>query len=127
MKNLCKRIVSFVLVISFVLTTASWVFAAQEVYLGDLRLVYADSYREAQQILADSEFKDYQLLNENLNEGTGEIGTWLAYKTTTDIEDAITDLAVMQMNGGYEEGNYQQMIQQSMEEYTLTLATSTQN
>ena len=118
MKNLCKRIVSFVLVISFVLTTASWVFAAQEVYLGDLRLVYADSYREAQQILADSEFKDYRLLNENLNEGTGEIGTWLAYKTTTDIEDAITDLAVMQMNGGYEEGNYQQMIQQSMEEYT---------
>ena len=118
MKNLCKRIVSFVLVISFVLTTASWVFAAQEVYLSDLRLVYADSYREAQQILADSAFKDYQLLNENLNEGTGEIGTWLAYQTTTDIEDAITDLAVMQMNGGYEEGNYQQMIQQSLEEYT---------
>ena len=42
---------------------------------------------------------------------------WLAYKTTTDIEDAITDLAVMQMGGGYNEGNYEQMIRESYEEY----------
>ena len=118
MNKFFVRVVSAIVTLSLFLTSNLPVFAAaQEVYLSDLRLVYADSYQEAQQILADSEFKDYQLLKENLNEGTKRIGTWLAYKTTTDIEEAITDLAVMQMNGGYKEGNYQQMIQDSYQEY----------
>mgnify|MGYP006874679210 CR=1 FL=1 len=78
------------------------VFAAgeDEEYLSDLRLIYADDYTEATEILAASGLESYKLLNANLNEGTGKTGTWLAYKTTTDIEDAITDISVMQMNGG---------------------------
>ena len=42
---------------------------------------------------------------------------WLAFKTTTDVDDSITDISVMQMNGGYQEGNYQEMIKQSYNEY----------
>ena len=119
MKKVCKRILSFALVISLILTSPVAASAATgEEYLSELRLVYADTYNEAKEILRSTEFKDYTLLNENLNEGTEKIGVWLAYKTTTDIEDAITDLAVMQMNGGYQEGNYQEMIKESMEEYT---------
>ena len=118
MKNVWKRILAFVLVISLFLTSSVSAFAAAgEKYLCELRLVYANTYNEAKEILADTEFKDYKLLNENLNEDTGEIGVWLAYKTTTDIEDAITDISVMQMNGGYHEGNYQEMIKQSYESY----------
>ena len=89
----------------------------QEEYICELRLIYADDYNEAKSILAGSEFSDYKLLNENLNRSTGKTGVWLAYKTTTNIEDAITDIAVMQMDGGYKEGNYQAMIQKSLEEY----------
>ena len=89
----------------------------EELYLSDLRLIYAEDYSEALDILEDSEFADYELLDENLNEDTGEIGVFLAYKVTTDIEDAITDIAVMQMDGGYREGNYQEMIKQSYSEY----------
>ena len=69
------------------------------------------------EILSEGEFSDYKLLNENLNEDSDEIGVWLAYKTTTNIDDAITDIAVMQMNGGYTLGNYQEMIEQSYNEY----------
>ena len=119
MNQLAKSILSLVLVLSMLLCTTVPAFAAgtEEEYICELRLIYADDYEEARQILADSEFSDYKLLNENLNRDSDEVGVWLAYKTTTDIEDAITDLAVMQMGGGYNEGNYEQMIRESYEEY----------
>ncbi len=99
-------------------------FAAEdEEYLSDLRLIYADDYTEATEILAASGLEGYKLLNANLNADTGKTGTWLAYKTTTDIEDAITDISVMQMNGGYKEGNYQEMIAKSYAEY-LTMGNT---
>ena len=119
MKKMVKRLLSMFLVVSMFFSATFPTFAAGtgEEYICELRLVYAENYEEAKEILADSEFKDYKLLKENLNKDSGEIGVWLAYKTTTDIEDAITDLAVMQMNGGYSEGNYQEMIKESYEEY----------
>ena len=118
MKKAFKSILSIILSLSMLICATVPAFAVDgEEYICELRIIYADDYEEAKEILADGEFKDYKLLKENLNEGTGEIGVWLAYKTTTDIEDAITDLAVMQMNGGYKEGNYQEMIKQSYEEY----------
>ena len=118
MKKSVKRLISFLLVISLVLTSSISVFAAaEEEYLSELRLVYAENYSEAKEILKDTNFKDYEVLNENLNKNTNKIGVWLAYKTTTDIEEAITDLSVMQMQGGYSEGNYQEMLKESYSEY----------
>ena len=119
MKKAFKSVISVVLVISMLLCAAVPAFAAgaEEEYICELRLIYAEGYEEAKQILADSEFSDYKVLKENLNKDSDEIGVWLAYKTTTDIEDAITDLAIMQMNGGYTEGNYQELIKQSYDEY----------
>ena len=118
MKNTTKRIISMLLTVCLLFLATVPVFAAKdEEYLSDLRLIYADNYTEAGEILAASGLEGYKLLNANLNANTGKTGVWLAYKTTTDIEDAITDISVMQMNGGYNEGNYQAMIQQSYEEY----------
>ena len=120
MKNTYKRIILMMLVISTLLCTTVRVFAAEEseeIYLSDLRIVYADDYDEAREILDETEFAEYNLLKANLNENTGKTGVYLAFKITTDIEDAITDIAVMQMNGGYNEGNYQEMIKQSYNEY----------
>ena len=118
MKKVFLRLLSIVLAASIALCSAVTAFAVDgELYIADLRIIYADDYEEAKEILEDSEFSDYKLLRENLNEDSGEIGVWLAYKTTTNIDDAITDLAVMQMNGGYTEGNYREMLRQSYEEY----------
>ena len=67
MEKLWKRILSFVLVISLIITSSVNAFAlADEEYLCELRIVYADTYNEAKEILADSEFKDYKLFKENL-------------------------------------------------------------
>ena len=116
--KLIGRIFTMLLTLSLLTCAFVPAYAAkEEEYLSELRIIYASSYKEAKQILADTEFADYEILDANLNENTGKIGVWLAYKTTTDIEDAITDIAVMQMKGGYNEGNYQKMIKQSYEAY----------
>ena len=118
MKTNFKRIISMILVLATLFCVSVPCFAVDdEEYLSDLRIIYADDYDEAREILSDCVLEGYKLLKENLNEGTGKTGVWLAYKTTTDIEDAITDIAVMQMDGGYNEGNYQAMIQKSYNEY----------
>ena len=118
MRKNIRRIISLVLVLTTLFLATVPTFAAKdEEYLSDLRLIYADNYEEAKEILANTEFEDYKIFNSNLNDNTGKTGVWLAYKTTTDIEEAITDIAVMQMNGGYNEGNYQAMIKQSYKEY----------
>ena len=118
MKKMHKRILSLILVITMLFLATVPVFAVDdEEYLSDLRIIYADDYEEAKDILTDTFLEGYKLFNANLNDNTGKTGTWIAYKTTTDIEDAITDIAVMQMRGGYNEGNYQAMIEQSYNEY----------
>ena len=118
MKKSIKRIISLILSLTLLCCATLPVFAAgEEKYISELRLIYAEDYNEATEMIKDSEFKDYKVLKANLNENSGEIGVWLAYKTTTDIEDAITDLSIMQMNGGYRDGNFQALIQQSYSEY----------
>ena len=97
MKKTFKRLLSTVLVLALFVCGVIPVTAVEdEEYLSDLKIIYADDYSEAEEILEDSEFEDYKLLDANLNENTGKSGVWLAYKTTTDIEEAITDIAMMQ-------------------------------
>ena len=119
MKKMTKRIISIILTLCLTFLATVPVFAADEdeEYLSDLRLIYADDYDEAAEILEDCELEGYHIFDANLNEDTGKTGVYLAYKITTDIEDAITDIAIMQMDGGYNEGNYQEMIAQSLAEY----------
>ncbi len=118
MKKTYYGILSVLLAVAMLACAVLPAYAArEEEYLADLRLVYASDYDEAADILAGSEFSDYYLLDENLNEDTGKSGVYLAYKITTDIEEAITDLSVMQMDGGYRLASYQEMIRESYAEY----------
>ena len=120
MKKLFKSIIATILVVSMLLATSVVAFAAssiQEEYISDLRLIYADTYEDAKLVLTESKLEGYKILNNNLNANSGKTGVWLAYKTTTDINDAITDVAVIQMGGGYNAANYQAMIAQSRGEY----------
>ena len=119
MRKITKCLISMMLVISLLFMATVPAFAAwwDEEYISDLRLVYANEYKKAKGILLEAGLRDYKVLSTNLNENTDKIGVFLAYKTTTNIEEAITDIAVMQMNGGYNEGNYQEMIRQSYIDY----------
>ena len=118
MKKAIKGLISIILTICILSGSIVTAFAApNEVYLADLRLVYADSYDEAKLVLENTKLEGYKVLKENLNSNSGETGVWLVYKTTTNVDEAITDIAVMQMDGGYTEGNYQEMIEKSRLEY----------
>ena len=118
MKKTIKGLISIILVFCILSGSVVTAFAASnEVYLADLRIIYADSYDEARMILVETKLEGYVVYNQNLNANSGKTGVWLAYKTTTNIDDAITDISVMQMGGGYTEGNYQAMIEKSRLEY----------
>ena len=69
-----------------------------EIYIKEVKLVQAKSDDEAKNILSKS---GYALMEGNLNEGTGEDGIWMGYLTTTDPTEAIYDLKVMNMKGGF--------------------------
>ena len=127
--KILKRLLATLLAVCL-LVTGTLVASAKEdeLYLADLRIVYAETYEEALSILQNTEFKEYSLLNYNLNATAVKVdlgfvtfgegnGVFLAYKTTTDVDEAITDVAVMQMDGGYRIGNYQEMVAKSRKDY----------
>ena len=87
MKKMAKSILSIVLIISTLLcATVPALAAGTEEYICELRLVYAEDYEEAKQILAGGEFSDYKLLKENLNKDSDEIGVFLA-KSDEDVAE----------------------------------------
>lgn len=107
--GLFGKIISMILVIATLFTTLPLtVFAEEledgktsstpEVYIKSIKLVQAKTKEEAKREL---ESKGYIFLNNNLNEGTGEDGIWLGYLETTDPAEAIYDLKVMNMKGGF--------------------------
>ena len=118
MKRILKSMIALLLALCMMSGAAVSVFAKDgDIYISELRLIYADSYREAEQILSGTKLEGFEVLNQNLNSGSGEIGVWLAYKTTDNVNEAITDIAVMQMGGGYSAGNYRELIKSIQEEY----------
>ena len=81
---------------------------AQPLYLSDVMVGVGESAEEAKQALTDA---GYTVLDHNLNKGAGSAYktltfVYLGYKTTADPNAAITDLAVMNMNGGYSFSDY---------------------
>ena len=126
MKNLMSKIISCVLAAvtafsvsvsfkKFATVTASA--ATGEQFLSDVALVYEDSAEDAQEAIAGT---DWKLFNKDLNPNADYMfddGVYLIYKTSTNVEDAITDLRVMDMYGGYSTTNYKQQLEKSRSQY----------
>ena len=132
MKNLKNKLISCVLAavtafsvsISFKKFAPVTAFAAtNEQFLSDVALVYEDSAEEAQAAIAGTDWKLYNKdLNPNADITVFDDGVYLIYKTSTNVEDAITDLRVMDMYGGYSTTNYKQQLEQSRSQYTQAIA-----
>ena len=78
-------------------------------YISDVMVGMGETAEQARQALIDA---GYTVLDNNLNEGAGSVFktekfVYLGYKTTADPNEAITDLAVMNMNGGYSFSDYE--------------------
>ncbi|MEG0546531.1 MAG: hypothetical protein RR552_05010 [Oscillospiraceae bacterium] len=56
---------------------------------------------------------DYKVYDVNLNEGTSEGYVYLGYRTTIDKANAITDISLMDMEGGFSRMNYRESAEAS--------------
>ena len=114
-----KRIISFILVLATLLCVcAVTVNAANgEEFISEVALVYEDSVEDAKAAIAGT---DWKLWEQDLNPNADYMiddGVYLIYKTSTNVEDAITDLRVMDMYGGFSTSNYEKQLEASREEY----------
>lgn len=104
--KLYGKIISLILVIATLVTTLPLtVFAetvevekTKDLYVKSIKLAQAKTEDEAKAIL---EGDGYIFLDGNLNEGTDQDGIWIGYTTTDDPDEAIYDLKVMNMKGGF--------------------------
>ena len=131
MKNLKTKIISCALaaVTAFGVGTSFKRFApitasaaTKEEFLSEVALVYKDSVEDAQAAIAGT---DWKLFNKDLNPNADYMfddGVYLIYKTSTDVEDAITDLRVMDMYGGYSTTNYKMQLEESRKQYMQAIA-----
>ena len=101
MKHL-KPILALVLALAtaFVLPLQSM--AAGGKYVSEVYVAYGKNAEEAKQTL---QAKGFTPVEGNLNDG-GKTCAVLGYKTTDNIRDSITDLAVMNMNGNFSVEDY---------------------
>ena len=131
MKNLKTKIISCALaaVTAFGVGTSFKRFApitasaaTKDEFLSEVALVYKDSVEDAQAAIAGT---DWKLFNKDLNPNADYMfddGVYLIYKTSTDVEDAITDLRVMDMYGGYSTTNYKMQLEESRKQYMQAIA-----
>ena len=114
-----KRIISMLLIVATLFTTfaVNVSAASKEEFISEVALVYEDSIEDAKAAIAGTDWKLYeQDLNPNADYMFDD-GVYLIYKTSTNVEDAITDLRVMDMYGGYSTANYEKQLEASKEAY----------
>lgn len=97
--------------------------AGKQVYISDMLISYAKS-RSAEDIAAAKKWltdKGYTVLGQDLNADTASIVStarpvFLGYKMTSDPEDAVTDIRLMNMNGDYSYDDYKELVISRREE-----------
>ena len=114
-----KKIISLLLVLTMLLSLCTVYAAAarEEEFLSEVALIYKDTVEEAK---AAIEGTDWKLWEQDLNPQADYMiddGVYLIYKTSTNVEDAITDLRVMDMYGGYSISNYEKQLEASRNDY----------
>ena len=75
-------------------------------YVSEVYVAYGKDAAAAKKTLED---KGFTPVEGNLNDG-GDTYAMMGYKTTDNIRDSITDLAVMNMRGGYSVENYKMLL-----------------
>ncbi|MEG0546530.1 MAG: hypothetical protein RR552_05005, partial [Oscillospiraceae bacterium] len=113
-KHVFKGLIACILVVSTLVCTSLSIFAAeQKVYIKELKFSSADtcSKAEAKQYLTDN---GYTLASSGYDMGFSN-SLYLGYKTTTDPNEAITDISVMNMNGGYSFSEYEKLVKEQKE------------
>ncbi len=72
-------------------------------YLKELRVASASTAKEAKKILTDA---GYQVIDQNVNENADDLiskekAVYIGYTTTSDVTEAVRDIALMNLEGDY--------------------------
>ena len=100
-----RMLAALVLTLTFIVMVPLQTVGAAEnkgKYVSEVYVAYGKDADAAKKVLGD---KGFTPVEGNLNDG-GKTYAMMGYKTTNDIRDSITDLAVMNMNGGYSVEDY---------------------
>ena len=121
MKRLSQSVLTVFLAILMGILPTVRVFAAgteSPDYISEVKIFMGDySAAEAEGFTLLKDGGDPVDLNQNAGGGFGSKGekaVYLGYKTTKDRSEAITDLALMNMKGGYKTKDYEALMQQQM-------------
>lgn len=127
MKKFCKSLISVILAAAMFFTFSMTANATtpsrrpgKVSYLSDVAIIEAASDEEAEKIFNELQNqtgnKFAGKVDLDLNTG-GSKKVYLAYATSDNVDDAITDLAVMNMEGNFSMGNYEQLLAATMAGY----------
>ena len=102
------RVIAFVLfavmLTLFSISTFAEENANPKQYVKDVKLIYAETEDEAKTYVPEG----YTLLDKDLNEGSDtDNKVYLAYATTTNPDEAATDIKMMNMKGGFVLSDYE--------------------
>ncbi len=103
-----RMTVALILTLSFIALVPLQTTAAANggKYVSEVYVAYGKDAEEAKKTLSD---KGFTPVEGNLNDG-GKTYAMMGYKTTDDIRDSITDLAVMNMHGDYSVEDYKNLL-----------------
>ncbi|MEE3467068.1 MAG: hypothetical protein VZQ83_01380 [Eubacterium sp.] len=110
MNAITKKIISMTLMAAVTLMSvcggkAAKAAAAGGKYVKDITISYASSKEDAQKELGD----DFVILDQDFNKGKSG-SSWIGYTTTDDPEQAIRDIKVELMSGGYSVSEYEEIL-----------------
>ncbi len=123
MKSLIKPLISLILCAVIILQpfTVSAASSSKKTYVMEIILSYGNTDDDAKNWLTDN---GYTVLNYNLNEGADD--TWstkravyLGYTTTNNVDEAVTDMRLMNMKGGYSVQDYQLLLEEQKNDIRL--------
>ena len=114
MKKIIKLLSILLAMLMLVAALPITAFAAkQETYIKEIRISTASTADAAKKWLTDN---GYTVVNTDLNQKTGKDYVYIGYKTTTNPDEAITDISLMQMDGGYSFSEYEALLEQKTQE-----------
>ncbi len=130
MKHLSRAIIAVFMAILMGTLFPVQVFADTPDYIGEIK-VYEGNCKNAENegytILCDDDGKPIDLNNDSGSDDIGAKGdksVYLGYKTTKKKSEAITDLALMNMKGGYDVAEYEKLMAGQMSQQIVPFVES---
>ena len=122
MKHFSKMVLALVLSIIMATLLPVQVYADKPDYISEIKIGMGNSASEAKAAL-----DGYTILDCDLNQNAGSTSygakgnkaVYLGYKTTKVRDEAVTDIALMNMKGGYDLDNYEFLMEHQLKEQII--------